>query len=96
MILVLGGTKDGRDLTTLLTEKGYPVMVSVFSNYGRDLIQLNKDLVHTGALDADGFIAFIHKNNIQLIVDASHPYAINVSSNDMIACALSMIITKQQ
>ncbi len=91
MILVLGGTKDGRDLAALLTKKGYQVMVSVFSDYGRDLIQLNKDLVHTGALDTDGFIAFIHQNDIHLIVDASHPYAINVSSNAMKACQTTKI-----
>lgn len=86
MILVLAGTKDGRDLTTLLTEKDYPFMVSVFSEYGRDLLQLNTDLIHMGPLDADGFTSFIHKNNIHLIVDASHPYAINVSENAMKAC----------
>lgn len=86
MILVLGGTKDGRDLAALLTEKGYPVVVSVFSDYGRDLIQLDKELVHTGPLDTDGFISFIGINHIHLIVDASHPYAINVSQNAMKAC----------
>jgi precorrin-6A/cobalt-precorrin-6A reductase len=91
MILVLGGTKDGRDLTELLAKKGYQVIASVFSNYGRDLIQINKDLVHTGALDTDGFISFIHKNNINLIVDASHPYAINVSENAMKACQTTSI-----
>jgi precorrin-6A/cobalt-precorrin-6A reductase len=91
MILVLGGTKDGRDLTALLTEKGYQVMVSVFSDYGRDLLQLHKDLIHTGPLDAGGFSSFIHKNNIHLIVDASHPYAINVSENAMKACQTANI-----
>jgi len=91
MILVLAGTKDGRDLTALLTEKGYQVMVSVFSEYGRDLLQLNQDLIHTGPLDTDGFTDFIYKNNIHLIVDASHPYAINVSENAMTACQTTNI-----
>jgi precorrin-6A/cobalt-precorrin-6A reductase len=91
MILVLGGTKDGRDLAALLTEKGYQIMISVFSDYGKELIQLNKDLVHAGALNTDGFIAFIHKNKINLIVDASHPYAVNVSQNAMEACQTTNI-----
>jgi precorrin-6A/cobalt-precorrin-6A reductase len=91
MILVLGGTKDGRDLTELLIKKGYPVIASVFSDYGKNLMQINKDLVHAGALDIDGFISFIDKNNVHLIVDASHPYAINVSENAMNACQIKNI-----
>lgn len=86
MILVLGGTKDGRTLAEILSGQGYQIMVSVFSDYGRDLIELDKELVHTGALDADGFNSFICKNHIELIVDASHPYAVNVSKNAMQAC----------
>jgi len=86
MILVLAGTKDGRDLITLLDNAGYKVMASVFSEYGRQLIQLEHVLIHAGPLDADGLIKLIACNGIDVVVDASHPYAINVSQNAMLAC----------
>ena len=86
MILVLAGTKDGRDLIALLDSAGYQVMASVFSQYGGELIQHENVLVHTGPLDADGLTKLIIVNAIDIVVDASHPYAINVSQNAMLAC----------
>ncbi len=86
MILVLAGTKDGRELITLLAEQGYLVTASVFSDYGRDLIQGTNVMIHTGPLDDAGLTAFIQEQGIQILVDASHPYAVNVSHNAMIAC----------
>lgn len=86
MILVLAGTKDGRDIITLLATAGYKVMASVFSDYGRDLIQLDNVLVHAGPLDAPGIVRLIASSGIHMIVDASHPYAVYVSENAMEAC----------
>lgn len=86
MILVLAGTKDGREVITLLATLGYPVMASVFSDYGRELIQGINVPIHTGPLDDAGLTQFIKDNNIQILVDASHPYAVNVSRNAMLAC----------
>lgn len=86
MILVLAGTKDGRDLITLLAELGYPVLASVFSDYGRDLIQNPNVIIHTGPLDDGGLTTLIQDHQIRILVDASHPYAVNVSQNAMLAC----------
>lgn len=86
MILVLAGTKDGRDLIVLLDKVGHKVMASVFSDYGRQLIQLDHILIHAGPLDADGLVGLIIRNDISMVVDASHPYAVNVSQNAMLAC----------
>lgn len=86
MILVLAGTKDGRDLIALLDNAGYDVMASVFSEYGRQLIQLEHVSIQSGPLDADGLVATITNNDIDMVVDASHPYAVNVSQNAMFAC----------
>lgn len=86
MILVLAGTKDGRDLIALLAQSGYAVMASVFSQYGGELIKLENVSIHTGPLDADGLAGLIISNEIDFVVDASHPYAINVSQNAMLAC----------
>ena len=86
MILVLAGTKDGRDLITLLDKAGYEVMASVFSEYGRQLIQLTHVSIHAGPLDTEGLMELILSKKINMVVDASHPYAVNVSQNAMGAC----------
>lgn len=86
MILVLAGTKDGRDLIELLASSGYKVMASVFSDYGGQLIHRNHVLIHVGPLDAAGLVNLINMNHISIVVDASHPYAVNVSQNAMLAC----------
>jgi precorrin-6A/cobalt-precorrin-6A reductase len=86
MILVLAGTQDGRELVTALSESGYAVMVSVVSNYGRELVQNINVMVNACPLDSEGMMAIIDNHGIQLIIDASHPYAANVSRNAMLAC----------
>jgi len=86
VILVLAGTKDGRDIIELIASAGYKVMASVFSDYGRELIQVPGVDIHTGPLDADGFAHLIGAYTIDLVVDASHPYAVNVSHNAIMAC----------
>ena len=91
MILVLAGTKDGRDLIDLLASTGFKVMASVFSEYGRQLIQSDQVRIHAGPLDADGLVSLIVNNDISILVDASHPYAVNVSQNAMLACQTTVI-----
>lgn len=87
MILVLAGTLDGRNLAALLARQGYQVIVSVVSEYGKDLaLQGNNLMVHTCPLDSTGFLGFIKDRAVKLVVDATHPYAINVSRNALSAC----------
>lgn len=90
MILVIAGTKDGRDVITLLA-KDHPVMASVFSDYGRDLLASDNLSIHTGPLDDHGLTALLASHAITLVVDASHPYAVQVSNNAMQACERSKV-----
>lgn len=80
MILVLGGTEDSRILTELILEKDYPVCFSTFSEYGNSLASglKNANLVW-GPLDIEKLTNLIAKYKIKIIVDATHPYAINIS-----------------
>lgn len=86
MILVIAGTKDGRDLAQTIVAAGKPVMVSVVSDYGRQLVGISPTNVWTGALDAAGMAELIRQRDIGIIIDASHPYAVEVSRNAMAAC----------
>jgi precorrin-6A/cobalt-precorrin-6A reductase len=63
----------------------------VFSEYGRELITQPNVLIQAGPLDTDGLAGLIASNDIKLVVDASHPYAVNVSQNAMQACRHTMV-----
>ncbi len=87
MIFTAAGTQDGRELAGALLEAGYPVTASVVSSYGEKLLERYPGLViNDKPLDEEGLTAYILRHGIRLFVDASHPYAANVSQNAMQAC----------
>lgn len=86
MILVLAGTQDGRELTKKLLDNNYQVMASVTSNYGKKLLQAENLLINDHPLDLLELEKTINDNHINLIVDASHPYAVNISKNAIQLC----------
>lgn len=85
MILVLAGTRDGRELAAELAGAGYRVITSVVTSYGR-LLAGDTLSVTTGPMDASGLMAFIRYKGIKLVVDATHPYAAEISRNAMMVC----------
>jgi precorrin-6A/cobalt-precorrin-6A reductase len=86
MIFVLAGTKDGREIAAEIASLGYPVVVSVVSDYGRNLVQEDTLTVSAGPLDAAGLSDLIRQRRIRVVIDASHPYAAGVSRNALTAC----------
>lgn len=91
MILVLAGTRDGRELAARLADDGYQVLVSVVSEYGGSLARHPRIQVHIGALDEAGLQELIKRGGVCCLVDASHPYAAGVSVNAMNAAAATQI-----
>lgn len=86
MIVVLAGTQDGREAAYKLAEAGFSVLVSVVSSYGHQLAQAENLEVQTGALTTDELADLLISREVRLVVDATHPYAVNVSQNAMEAC----------
>ena len=86
-VFVAAGTKDGRELAGYILQQGYQVTASVVSSYGKSLLKSYQGIqVSCEPLDEEGFIAYFHRHGIGVFVDASHPYAANVSENAMKAC----------
>ncbi|SHE36854.1 precorrin-6A/cobalt-precorrin-6A reductase [Thermoanaerobacter uzonensis DSM 18761] len=85
MILVLAGTKDGREIAERLKFKGFEVIASTVTDYGASLFSEGIK-VHKGAMDELSLVNFIYKNNIDIVVDATHPFAKDVSINAINAC----------
>ena len=95
MILIFGGTSDSLNIAKALEEAGYDYVLSVATTYGKALATKkvndgNKDSqkaakgkVLEGRLDQEAMKALIKERQIKLILDATHPYAIEVSKNAM-------------
>ena len=81
MILVLAGTQDGREIAAGLREAGYEVLASVVSEYGRELAAQSGVPTQAAAMDEQQLQQFVVQRGIRLIIDATHPYAVNVSRN---------------
>ena len=87
MIFVAAGTQDGRELAARLLQAGYPVTASVVSSYGEKLLQAYPGMViNDEPLDEDALVRYMELHEVHVFVDASHPYAANVSQNAMQAC----------
>ena len=80
MILLLGGTGESAFLASCLVQEGYPVLVSTASSVPLDI--QNHPLIsrRQGALNEAELIALIRSQDIRAIVDATHPYAQNISA----------------
>jgi precorrin-6Y C5,15-methyltransferase (decarboxylating) len=81
-ILIFAGTTEGRKLSEYLSEREIYHTVCVATEYGE--IVLNKSpfmTVHRGRMNQNGIKDFIEKGNFSVVVDATHPYAHEVTRN---------------
>ena len=93
-ILVFAGTTEGREISVLLLSQGYRVTVSVASEYGKldfealsDCCVSEKDkAVLVGRLDALEMQNLLKTGDFSAVIDATHPYATEVSKNIFSAC----------
>lgn len=83
-ILIFGGTTEGRELAQRLSEQGYPVTVSVATDLGAEELQSVQATVWTGRLDEEQMIQVIP--DYDLVIDATHPYAVEVTEHVRSAC----------
>lgn len=89
MILVLAGTLDGRNLVAKLSELGLPVFASVVSEYGRALLDHGATRVFCEELDQPAMERLLREHTISLLIDATHPYAVNVTRNAAAAAQIA-------
>ena len=92
MILIMSGTSDGREVIDRLMEKGYEVLATAVTEYGGELIKKKCNCnVITKPLGKEEMVELIHQNNIKILIDVTHPYAVNGSQNAMEAAKISNI-----
>jgi len=73
MILVFGGTTEGRKAAEVLEEAGAPYFYS--TKTGEQELSLQHGMRIDGALDSEAMQTFCREHAIRLIVDAAHPFA---------------------
>ena len=73
MILVFGGTTEGRKAVEVLEEGGSPYFYS--TKTGEQDITLQHGVRIDGALDEAAMMHFCTEHGIRMIVDAAHPFA---------------------
>lgn len=73
MILVLGGTTEGRKAAEVLEEAGARYFYS--TKTGEQDVALHAGERVDGAMDADRMVAFCREHGVRLLVDAAHPFA---------------------
>jgi len=88
MILVLGGTSDAREIATGLMEVGADFVVSLSGATTRSAVP--EYPVRTGGFGGvDGLVEYLGKAEIAAIIDATHPFAANISRSAAVAAEVS-------
>ena len=90
-VLLFGGTTEGRELAARLAGRGQRTILCVATDYGREVLEpellANPCLdVRIGRMDAEEMRRLILEEEPGLVVDATHPYADQVTRNVREAC----------
>lgn len=83
MIWIIGGTSDAQKIADYLTANHKKVLVSTTTPYGAQLAKSGKVTVIQKALNLNDMVQLINDYSINTIIDASHPFAQDVSKNGM-------------
>lgn len=84
-IMIFGGTTEGRRLSHALAAQGAAVTVSVATAYGAEEQGESAGIrVRTGRMDRTAMVQALAGQ--ELCIDATHPYAVEVSANLREAC----------
>ena len=89
-ILIFAGTVEGRKIAEYLVEAGIAVHVCVATQYGEKLLPKGKGITITSKrLTIHEMEELFIQQEISLVIDATHPYAVLVSQNIRQACIKS-------
>ena len=85
--IVFAGTTEGYALSEFLAENRVSVYACAATEYGGSLLQENEFLhVSAGRLKTEDMEELFRKENPEIVLDATHPYAAEVTKNIRTAC----------
>lgn len=84
-ILILGGIKEAAELATMLVERGHHVTTSL-AGRTKEPKPITGNMRIGGFGGVAGLAAYLKEHSIDYLIDATHPFALQISAN---ACAAS-------
>ena len=86
-VIVFAGTTEGYEISRFLSENQLLVLACVATEYGSKSLQENSCLhVQAGRLDEQQMRDLFFREKPELVLDATHPYAAEVTQNIRKAC----------
>ena len=86
-IVLFGGTTEGRILTEFLSENRIPSIVCVATEYGEKVLEYDEPvIVRSGKLKPGPMQKLFQDEEVEIVFDATHPYAMNISKNIKKVC----------
>ena len=93
MILILGGTTEGRIAARTLEEAGKPFYYSTKGD--EQEVTMHHGIRLQGAMDELDLEHCCREHNIQLLVDAAHPFAIQLHQTvEKVAHTLNLLVIR--
>ncbi len=84
MIALILGTSEGKVILSKLNEKTSDILVSTATTYGGELLKDYKyKVLNDKALTYEELKNLLVVNGVRVLVDASHPYALEISKTSM-------------
>ncbi len=85
-VLILGGTAEGRELATALADRRVAAISSLAGRVTSP--RLPPGPVRIGGFGGpDGLAEYLVQENVSAVVDATHPFAAQITANAATACA---------
>lgn len=86
-IFIFGGTTEGRVIAEWCVNHRIKAFVSVATDYGSKLLPESEYLeILENRLDSEQMMRIFREQDISIVIDATHPYAVEVSKNISTAC----------
>ena len=86
-VIVFAGTTEGYEISRFLGENQIPVLACVATEYGSRSLKESSSLhVQAGRLDENEMKELFSREKPELVLDATHPYAAEVTRNIRKAC----------
>ncbi len=81
---LIGGTRDSVHIVQIIKDHSFPVLVTVTTATAANLYPTNVLIsIQIGKLDTVGIQQLCQQESIKGIIDASHPFAVNISQQVM-------------
>ena len=86
-VIVFAGTTEGREIAEFLDRKGISAHICVATEYGEQILQGGQNLeISHERLNAEEMELLIKEKKCEMVIDATHPYAAEVTINIKKAC----------